>query len=78
MVTLLTLILTCCAALALADPILKVKPLKQDNPAWASVLLDNSTSETIGEYGCSLTSWTMFINYELEQNGIAKSYTTVR
>jgi len=55
-----------------ADPILAVDPLFQNDPKWTSVKLDSSNN-TIGDYGCTLTAWTMLINYEIKQVGLKKN-----
>ena len=58
-----------------ADPILNIPPLYQNDSPWSGTELDH-TGKTIGEIGCSLTAWTMLINYELAKNGFSTiSYT---
>jgi Papain-like cysteine protease AvrRpt2 len=52
-----------------ADPILTVPLFHQNDNAWKDTTLDNS-KDTIGEFGCTLTSWTMLLNYEMSQAGI--------
>jgi hypothetical protein len=62
-----------------ADP-LPVTPLYQNDPRWENEKIDNSSS-TIGEFGCTLTCWTMLINYEIgkadikDKDGKPISYT---
>lgn len=69
-----TIAATLASASLFADPILKVPPLYQNDSPWSGTELDH-TGKTIGELGCSLTAWTMLINYELTKNGFTTSYT---
>lgn len=53
-----------------ADPVmLSVAKLHQNDPAWSDVKLDNS-QDTIGDFGCTLTVWTMLINFEIAKAGL--------
>jgi hypothetical protein len=42
----------------------------QNDPKWKDDKLDKCKDKTIGDYGCSLTCWTMLINTALEELGI--------
>jgi hypothetical protein len=69
------------ARVGTAEPILNgVVALYQNDNRWANTNIDSSQS-TIGNFGCTLTAYTMFINYAIAQanlvdkNGQPISYT---
>ncbi len=39
------------------------EPLYQNDPRWKGTVLGNGSSETIGDFGCLLTSMAMVVNY---------------
>lgn len=63
------LLLAVLVAVTSASPILSVTKLHQNDPTWKDEKLDHST-DSIGHFGCTLTAWTMLLNYEIAQLGL--------
>lgn len=63
------LLLAVLGATLAADPILSVTKLHQNDGKWKDEKLDHSAL-TIGDFGCSLTVWTMALNYEISKLGL--------